>query len=156
MRKIKAFLILLTVIVTIISCKKDSEGNIIIGMGAKVDGDSWSALVPLAALYNNTFTITGTSLTGKTIVVTIDGNSEGTYKLSVIPPAADCGCTYKKSLTSSQQDWYLSVSGTVTLTNVDVTAKKISGTFEFTVANSSLETVTITNGVFNDLAYTEN
>jgi len=42
------------------------------------------------------------------------------------------------------------------LTKVDKTAKKISGTFEFTLRKDlNSATKSITNGVFSDLAYIE-
>jgi hypothetical protein len=153
------FLIMCAIVIMGVSCKKDSSGNIIVTkMSATIDGKAWDSAIRTTVLQatTNTFIITGTSLTGEILEVTTYGTTQGTYELSVGSVSAKCLGTYKASISSGTSDIYISTSGTVVLTKVDKTAKKISGTFVFSLycLNSKL-TKTVTNGVFNDLSYTE-
>jgi hypothetical protein len=135
------------------SCKKDSNGNTIYKMSATIDGKQWTALLPGGVLSAGYFVITGTSLTGETIIITAKGEVTGTYELSVLPPKAECLGTYKATLTSSSADTYASTSGKIVITKVDKTNKLVSGTFEFTLANTALTTKQITIGTFNDVTF---
>jgi hypothetical protein len=143
-----------------VSCKKDSQGNNILGtkMSATIDGKAWDSAIRTTVLQtnSNTFIITATSLTGEILEVTTYGSTQGTYELSVGSVNAKCLGTYKASISSGTSDIYISTSGTVVLNKVDKTAKKISGTFVFSLyCLNSLTPKTVTNGVFNDLSYTE-
>jgi hypothetical protein len=146
------FLALFTV--SLASCNKDSS-SAPTKMSALIDGKAWDSSIRVSLLQNGIFTITGTSLTGEVIAITINGVTTGTYNLSLLPPATQCAATYKASVTTSSSDIYVSESGKVVLTKIDQTAKLISGTFEFTLAlPSSLTTIkSITQGQFNDLQY---
>lgn len=127
-------------------------------MSATIDGKAWDSVIRTAVLQANTniFIITGTSLTGEILEVTTYGITQGTYELSVGSLNAKCLGTYKASISAGTSDIYASSSGTVVLTKVDKIAKKISGTFVFTLyCPNSVTPMTVSNGVFNDLSYTE-
>lgn len=140
--------------VSLASCSKDGSSSST-KMSALIDGKTWDSSIRVSLLQNGIFTITGTSLTGEIIAITINGSTTGTYTLSVLPVSTQCAATYKASATASSSDIYASVSGKVVLTKVDLTSKLISGTFEFTMTlPSSLTSVkSITQGQFNDLSY---
>ena len=140
--------------ISVASCNKDSS-SASVKMGASIDGKSWNSSVRVAVLQGNIFTITGTSLTGEIIAITINGETTGAYSLSLLPPVAGCAASYKASYTTSTADIWGSITGKVVLTKVDKTNKLISGTFEFSLALPviSLVTKSITQGQFNDLQY---
>lgn len=130
-------------LMAISSCKKDSAGNVIIPkMTATIDGKGWTSVTRLTGLTSNIFTITGTSITGESLIVVISGSTVGTYNFPL------SGCTYNVSSNS-----YVSISGTASLTKVDKVAKIISGTFQFTATKIDASK-TISSGVFTDLSYT--
>jgi hypothetical protein len=149
--------VFLALMLLAMSCKKDAGSVIPTKMSATIDGKSWDSLLrtTIWQTNSNTFVITGTSLTGEILVVTTYGSTAGTYELSVLPVKAQCAGSYKASATTSSGDIYVSSAGTVVLSKVDKTAKKISGTFSFTLVKNLSDTKTVTNGVFTDLSYTE-
>lgn len=142
--------LLFAVTVLIASCSKDSETAT--KLGAKIGGKSWSAPVRVTTLTNGVFVITGTSATGETLIITINGDTPSVYEFN-LNSLLGCNATYKKSALSS--DIYTSVTGRVELTKVDKTNKKISGKFEFTLLHSLTDNLSVTGGVFNDLEYNE-
>jgi hypothetical protein len=99
------------------------------------------------------FIITGTSLSGKILTVTIGGTTEGTYELSL--SSAMAGAVYKESASMSTADAYVSATGEVNLTDVNNSKKRISGTFNFIAIRNLTNTINITEGEFKDLLYTE-
>lgn len=141
--------------ISVASCNKDSSTSAQVKMGAKIDGKTWDSSVRVATLQNNVFVITGTSASLEVLALTINGSSTGTYTLSVLPVSTQCAASYTASALGGASEVYASVTGNVVLTKVDKTAKLISGTFEFTVANSQLASKSITSGQFNDLQYTD-
>ncbi|HEY4786897.1 MAG TPA: DUF6252 family protein [Bacteroidales bacterium] len=144
---------LLFLVTSIASCKKDNT-SAPVKMSAVVDSKTWSPDLRVVVLQNDVFTITASSpLSSLTLVITINGSATGTYSFPAI--SSICGATYTNVAVPSSSDIYASVTGSVVLTKVDKTAKLISGTFEFTMANTSLSTKSITNGQFNDLQYME-
>ena len=138
---------------SVVSCKKDNSSTPV-KMSAVIDSKTWSPDIRLAVLQSNVFTITASSpLTSESLVITINGSSTGTYTLSLL--SFQCAATYTNVAVPTSSDIYASLTGNVVLTKVDKTAKLISGTFEFTLANSSVQTKSITQGQFNDLQYQE-
>lgn len=134
------------------SCSKDSD-TISTKLSAKIDGKSWNATGRYTNLTGNVFVITGTSITGEVLVITIKGDSPDLYELNL--SNLECSATYKKSaLSTSTDDIFQSITGRVNLTKVDKENKKISGTFDFNLARLSIETISISSGSFNDLEYT--
>lgn len=151
----KNLLIYVIVALTFIagSCKKDSndDGTPVTKMSCKINGTTWNSLTQITQYYDHKFIITGTSMDGKVIVITIFGDTKGTYNLQV--GELESGATYSPSILST--DIYASLSGSVVLSNVDTNNKKISGTFQFTAAkaNELNNQISITNGEFSDLSY---
>ncbi len=155
-----SFLFLSLAIIITASCKKDGDSplpNIVnpsASMTAKVSGANWTATTRVTVLFNNSFIITGTSLGGKVIEVSIFGDSPGTYVLDPMQSITQMQGLWKPDGSSSGQN-YISVRGTTELTTVDTLNKKISGNFEFVAARSANDTVYVQNGAFENLSYTE-
>lgn len=148
----KVLLVLITVIV-LISCTKDESGNIVLpSMNALIDGEQWNTLSRATVLENDKFIITGASIAGKTLVITIFGTSEGLYELN-LPLSNNAGAVYKESASTTTEDAYVSVAGEVNLTSVDTSKKRISGTFNFIVTRNVINTINITEGTFSNLLY---
>jgi hypothetical protein len=134
------------------SCTKDSD-TLNNKLSAKIGSKNWNAAIRLTNLTNDVFVITGTSTTGEVLVITILGKNPDLYEFSLT--SQKCNATYKKSALTADNDIYTSVSGKVNLTKVDMTTKKISGTFEFTLTKTSLtDYLTVSSGSFNDLEFT--
>ena len=153
MKKISFVILMICMVLLTGSCKKDSNGNTIYKMSASIDGKQWTALLPGGVHSSGYLVITGTSITGETMIITAKGDNTGTYELSVLPPKADCLGTYKATLSASAADTYASTSGKIVLTKFDKTNNLVSGTFEFTLANTALATKQITLGTFNDVTF---
>lgn len=158
MKKFSIILILIG-LVAFYSCEESSDLLPIGNMEASVDGTAWKAITRVTILESGYFTITGTSSSGDIINVTILGNTVGTYELdaSLSDVQAQMGGFYKPESATSDSDNYVATVGSVELTEVDTDDKKISGTFEMTVSKlvgTSLETIEITNGEFENLKYT--
>ncbi len=62
------------------SCDKD-DVKLFATMTAKIDGTDWTSVVRVPTLQSDNFVITGTSLEGEVIVITIHGSDEGAYTL---------------------------------------------------------------------------
>lgn len=135
------------------NCDKDEINNA--SMAAQVDGSGWSALTRVTVLKNNKFIITGTSASGTVINITIFGITTGTYKLTLDSLTVQFSGLYQPSATSPAEDNYISKSGTVVISEINTSDKKISGTFEFAAKKLSGEEKSITNGEFNYLKYSE-
>jgi hypothetical protein len=151
-------LIICTIVVLGVSCKKDSSGDVNNKMSATIDNKAWNSAIRTTVLQSNSnsFFITATSLTGEILEITINGTAVGTYELSVLPVRTQCLGTYKASISTGTNDIYASTTGTVVLTKVDKVAKVISGTFTFKLyCISSTVPKTVSSGVFNDLSYIE-
>lgn len=133
------------------SCSKDSV--VATKMGASIDGKNWASFTRLTVLTGTTFVITGTSVTGEVVIITIYGDALKTYELKT--GSMECNASYKATPTASSEDIFIATSGSVTLTKVDKTSRKISGKFQFAVSKLNLDSKIISNGVFNDLEYTE-
>ena len=133
------------------SCKKDSNGNTIYKMSASIDGKQWSTIAPFGELSSGILTITGASLIGEIIAVTVNGEVAGSYNVSVLPPKAECLWTYKATISQTTVDAYVSTTGKVVITKLDKTNKLASGTFEFTLINMELPQKQITVGTFTDV-----
>jgi hypothetical protein len=116
-------------------------------MNATIDGKQWSAPMPIGVLSNGVLVVTGSSLTGELIALTIYGDVAKSYTQSLLPLAS-----YKASLTTTTADAFVSTSGTIVLTKIDATNKLVSGTFNFTLVDNTLAVKQI-QGTFNDVSY---
>jgi len=159
----KHFLILtaLAVIITIFSCDKDDAEEVSTyvssaTMSATVNDTAWSAITRVTKHYpsTNLFVIVGTDTDGKILSVTIKGDQKGIYNssTSIDSLSAQVGAVWKPK--SGQ---YVSNKGTVEITEVNTAEKKISGTFNFDVVNTSdlTDVFTVASGKFTNLGYTE-
>ena len=159
----KHFLILvaLAVIVSTFSCDKDDAEEVSTyvssaSMTATINDTAWSAFTRVTKHYHSTnlFVIVGTDTDGKILSITIKGNQVGTYNssTSIDSLSAQVGAIWKPN-----SNEYISNKGTVEITEIDTIGKKISGTFNFDVVNTSdfNDGFTITSGKFTNLGYTE-
>jgi hypothetical protein len=150
----KKIFFLFVAAIAISSCSKDDDGNIFkASMSALIDDEEWNSVTRLTILEEGKFIITGTSLNGKILTVTIGGTTEGIYELSL--SSAMAGAVYKESASMSTADAYVSATGEVNLTDVNNSKKRISGTFSFIAIRNLTNTINITEGEFKDLLYTE-
>lgn len=159
MKAIKLTAILFLFILLFSQCEK-AEDIVPYKMTAEVNGEEWKTRVAAAEIKDGFFIIVGTATNGTIIEVTIKGTTPGTYELtaSLEDPKAQCLGLYKESISSETNDIYTSVEGTVVLSEVNTPAKQITGTFSFPQlikGDLSLETMSITNGVFDKVKYVE-
>lgn len=167
MKKLFAHLLLMAISASfmLVSCsKEDSEPQ----MKAKIDGSDWTALVRTATLSQsqNVIVITGfpnlSQSAEKSIIITIKGTTKGTYQLSayVDELSGDCMIVYKTSDNAApgSASYYNSYSATVTITDIDTSKKRISGTFVADMYPNGDPTgtkIVISDGKFQNLLYTE-
>ena len=136
------------------SCDKDDDGNIIIPtMSATIDNQEWLGIAPKGILTNGVLNITCTSLDGKLINITVNGDKEGTYEL--IPLLKhQCEAVYKPIIgTGEESSSLIGANGKVVITKFDTNKKRVSGTFEFNLTNSAAAIGQITKGTFSDVSY---
>ena len=146
--------ILLVGVVFSISCKKDSKitdlVNFSASMKCKVDGTQWSSLTRVTTLGNPT-TVNGTN--GNSVLnVTILGNTTGTYTLNTNAGTFQFSATYTND-SGTTDSLYTAYNGTATISSIDATNKRISGTFSFQAKNTAMNQKTVTEGTFKDLEY---
>ncbi len=132
------------------SCDKDSLN--LASMSATVNDTDWKASVRLTVLDSANFLITGTSLSGDVIALTVFGSTEGTYTLSLDSISADFEGVYTNGV--SLNDVYTATNGEVVLSKVNTTDEKISGTFSFSAMNPEGTTIEVKDGTFENLKYT--
>lgn len=115
----------------------------------------WSSITRVSIMKGDVITITATELsivsTPDIINVTINGSTEGTYKLGIQDAAAQCACVLSTKYNDANVV-FTSTSGTVVLTKVDKSAQIISGTYEFWLYSGGVWK-TITNGKFENIKY---
>ena len=141
------------------SCKKDTKITDIINPGASmkcnIGGASWSAVSRVTTKQGNKFIITGTGSMGSDVLnVTIFGATPGTYTIDPQAAQIQASATFTKS--TALDSLYTAFEGTATLSSVDTTNKKISGTFSFKAKNLThplLSNMIITSGTFTNLIY---
>lgn len=148
----KVGLVLLAMML-IMSCDEDDIAELLPSMSATIDGTDWSASIRSTVSTDDVIVITGTSTVGEVIAVTVLGTSEGTYELSLTDQ--ECSALYKATVNASTDDTYVSATGTVVITELDTSSKKVSGTFSFTMLQGLSTTMTISEGEFSNLSYTE-
>lgn len=151
MKKIVPFL-LVSIILSSCSLEKIID-ELSPDMTANIDGKAWQANAQYTQIESNTFIITGTTINGETLVITTFGTSEDVYELNL--GSAGCAAVYKESAESSEDDTYIGATGTVVISSVNTTQKTINGTFTYTVVRGIDDMITISDGQFKDLKYTE-
>lgn len=118
----------------------------------KIDGASWTALTRVTTNTAGGFSINGSALQSDALDITIAGETTGTYTLGTLQYSFTASYSPVASNTDSL---YTAINGTVVLSTVDQTNRRISGTFNFNainVKNSSLD-IAVTEGVFESLSY---
>ncbi len=125
----------------------------IASMSATVNDTTWTSSVRLTVLDSSNFLITGTSLSGDIIAMTIFGATENTYSLG-IDTAISIGFEAVYTNGISLNNVYTATSGQVELTKIDADAETVSGTFKFSAMNPELATLEVKAGKFTDLKYT--
>jgi hypothetical protein len=132
--------------IILFSCSKDSGGAF---FSATIGGKKWEAVVRVTTHQNGTFLLTGTSIGGEVLIITLLQDQPGTYNLSM--EELGFSALYKKSVNSTYQDSYVAVSGTVVLT--EVTDDRVSGTFQMELTRLT-ENLHVESGKFGNLQYT--
>ena len=157
MKKISLIITLFVVLFSLNSCDDDNntiKNALTASMSATIDGNSWTAVTRVTVRESGKFNITGTSIDGQVINLTTFSDSVKTYTLQP-PTSMQFSGLYNPDATAPATDNYLATTGTVTITSIDETNKKVSGTFEFTGKKNLTESVSITNGTFSNLGYQE-
>ena len=142
-------------------CKEVKDLVPVPSMTATVDGESWTSLFRVSVLFENNdmITITGTpdytENVDKAIILTIYGTDAGTYNLNPGTLSTNCSVVYRKTANAAEgtTDYYISKTATVTISSIDKTNKRISGTFSATLINNSSTEISITSGKFENLNY---
>jgi hypothetical protein len=153
------FLFLLSLGLTLSSCKKDDDGddggnnNPVPGQGTmtlKVDGTAWSAsLAVVASNSGGVLAVTGSDSQAKQCGISMmNVNGPGTYELGGSLTNPNMG---RWTAGLNTEDTYTTSvglgSGTCTITSL--TATHVEGTFEFTAKNTAQLEVVITEGSFS-------
>ena len=131
------------------SCKKkDDDFPDVINLTACMVDESGSqesltSTDPTVTFSNDTTEIDNSFTNNRWLWFQVDGQTPGTYALSQSGDRA--------IFNNSSNVEFSSISGTITFTEVNVTAKKIKGTFDNMklVSGLSSDTVSITNGTFD-------
>lgn len=139
------------------SCADDGDGTPVIinpnaKMTCKIDGAQWTALTRVTTNTAGGFSINGSALQSDALDITIVGESTGTYTLGTM----QFNFTASYSPVASNTDsLYTAINGTVVLSEVDQTNRRVSGTFNFNAINVSNNALnrSVTEGVFTSLAF---
>jgi hypothetical protein len=154
MKKTLIILVLIATTTIFNSCKKDSNGNIIVAsMSAKINNTDWSSTVRTCTKTGNTIVLTGTSIDGKTIEIKITPDLTTSNLTTNVDYKIGIGSLYKPTVNASSTDIYFALTGTVKLTQLDMTSKLVSGTFNFNGATSGITLVTISSGTFSNVSF---
>ncbi len=160
MKKQIILLAIATISIAFFSCTKDEVQDAAASvttasMSATVNDTTWTTITRVTKKFHTpeSFVITGTSTDQKVMVITIRGIEKGIYttSLQLEDPSAQVGGAWRANSTN-----YFSNAGTVELTKLDTTNKKISGTFSFDlISQTDLVGFKVKNGKFDNLSYTE-
>lgn len=152
----KKIFLILAIATGLMACNKDGGNPVIINPNAKltckINGSTWTALTRITTHQAGTFAITGSSLQSDALNITVLSDSPGTYPLGTLN--YNFSATYSP-VANNTDSVYQAMNGSLTLSTVDNTNKKISGTFQFNainVKNNTLD-IAVTNGIFESLSY---
>jgi len=160
----KILLLLLSLLFVFTMCKKDSEDdkanliNFSASMTAKIDDSQWSSITRVTRKQNDNFIITGTgSLTGNNVIaITVFDVVEGTYNLDATNLTTQFTANFTP-VVNNTDSIFQAYSGQVIISKIDLANKRISGTFNFEARHITdlTHNISVTEGAFTDLAYTE-
>jgi len=129
------------------------ENNNTGSITAQINGNGFSASGQSAnaAFQSNVFNITGIGSSGELLIISISGaNIPGTYDIG--PGSLGSGAYTEGNGQNASISNFDGGSGTLTITQLDLTNQLTSGSFQFTAINSITEESTVvTNGVFTNL-----
>jgi hypothetical protein len=160
----KRFSLLLAVIlIATPGCKKDhdndSSSSVNNGsISAIVDGVNWNAIsTTISATRMNGHTVLSGKAADSTLI-TITVNQEvaaGSYDLGMTQQGEAVFTVIIQGVINTwASNSGLSTGGTITVTSIDTSAKRMTGTFNFTAYNTMLDsTKTFATGVFTNLKY---
>lgn len=156
----KNLILIVFVALALVQCKKDSIDEIYnptASMKAKIGSTQWEAVTRLVTQQSGKFIITGTgTITGNDVIaITVLGEATGTYNLNPAQGQTQFTANYTPKAGMSADSIYQAYEGVTTITEVDATNKRISGTFSFKmrmVTNINDE-VDVTEGTFTSLSY---
>lgn len=139
------------------SCDKTGDGTPVVinpnaSIKCKIDGSNWAALTRLTTKQGASFIIAGSSLTSDALNLTFFSDQVGAYTLGTMQ--YQFSATFSP-VANNTDSVYQAINGSASLTEVDLTGRKISGTFAFNAINVKNNTLTkaITEGTFSYLAY---
>ncbi len=163
----KSITIGLVAIVLFGSCEKAKEIIPLPTMNATVDNEAWTANF-IGGIHNKSgspqnIEIIGTPTLSETadkaIVLTVLGNTAGTYQFGIGTVSANCNVVYKKTSDAIEggDNYYAAYEATVTISEMNVEKKTLSGSFSAKCINTALvpDEIIITNGTFKNVIYTE-
>ncbi len=122
-------------------------------MSAKVNNTDWSSSVRTCTKNSNTIVLTGTSIDGKTIEIKITPDVATESLVTNVDYKIGIGSFYKPTVNASTTDIYFALTGTIRLTQLDMTSKLVSGTFSFNGSTTGITLVTISNGTFSNVSF---
>lgn len=157
------------------SCSSDNSGDTTDSnesgqLKVDFDGKTFVSTSVQAIVTDSYVAITGLRSTGGDIVqITLPSNKVGTYTwssvsasggvmaLAYVPNDKNTFVSYSQKDADEEEVAGYKDNATVTITSIDATTKKISGTFEFTgirfAANSKGETKVLSKGTFTNITY---
>lgn len=125
---------------------------------ADFSGNTWTGTLAEAIITGNQISIGATKADGSTFSILIAGSTTGTYPansniIAYTPAGSDFGYWSVNLANESEQ------TGSIIISKIDTVNKTISGTFSYKgywsdITNTSILPVEFTNGVFNNVPYT--
>jgi hypothetical protein len=134
-------------VLTFGSCKKTTEeivADITPQATATVGGNAWSTKI--AAGVSSTLFVITAKKDKEAVVLTLPSKDKGVYPIDIISTNASY-----LPIFDSLSNAYIAFSGSIEITDINAAKTQINGKFEFTAANSSLDTIKITNGILKNI-----
>jgi hypothetical protein len=165
MRKLILAMASIAMVCLAVSCQKEISGDVAASgavtgnFKAKINGTQWVA--DKLAQASRTFgliNITGLGIDKKILTITLMDSGVHIYTLDPSSMGAsayiDSNSSNPSAFTTNQGSSIAQSGGQVSITSIDTTNKKISGTFSFKVYRiMDSSTVTFTEGSFTDITY---
>lgn len=162
--KLKLFYVTIILFtLSVMGCKKssnDSGPSTAAGtISAKISGTAWTAPATTtnASFDGTDLTIDAIGTSGNSINISAKITGTGTY---IIDGFSGNNATYSTATPSKTYDSdFCATAGVLTITEFDITNKVMSGSFHFNAGNfsgSTIDSVLVTDGSFNKLAFLYN
>lgn len=143
----------------LICCSKDSDNDsnsVAPGsMSCTLDNDTWTTDDVGATIIQGRINVSGVHPDESNIVVSVNGDQEGTY----IPDFQNHAVSYNVTLNGSTTVYTSQVASNnttaeIVISEINTSEQTISGTFQSKVANNSSQELEIMDGQFKDIPYT--